>query len=199
MWENLIEIIKTVGNLKRMPRMGWLAVGVPINMVENVSEHIMRVSFISMILCDFINIDKKVIDCTKVIKMALVHDVPEALFMDVGGEARNLLSRDLRIELEEKALNMIFKDFTPDLAKKYVELWNEYEKGDSLESKLVKIADKLDMFVQALEYIEMGLNKKMFNEFLAELDKFCEDVKKDDRLREFHKLFERVKLMFNNV
>ena len=38
----------------------------------------------------------------------------------------------------------------------FLELWMEYESGNTLESKLVKDLDKIEMILQALEYEDEG-------------------------------------------
>ncbi|MFQ5815961.1 MAG: HD domain-containing protein, partial [Candidatus Hydrothermarchaeaceae archaeon] len=55
--------------------------------------------------------------------------------------------------MEEGAAKEILSG-TPD----YHELWLEYSKGESSEARMVKAADKLELFAQALEYEKKGFD-----------------------------------------
>ena len=52
------------------------------------------------------------------------------------------------------------------LQEKYIQLWKEFEEGTSIEGKLVRAADKLELMVQVLEYEKIGYRS---------LDKFWEN------------------------
>ena len=52
-------------------------------------------------------------------------------------------------------LQSMFEGFDT-LLQKYTDLWEEFEKGTSLEGKLVRAADKLELMIQVFEYEQLG-------------------------------------------
>ncbi len=74
----------------------------------------------------------------KILKMALVHDLPESRAGDVNYLSRQYTTRD-----EQKAAEEIFQETS--LKDEYVKLFEEYEKRKSIEAKIVKDADNLDV------------------------------------------------------
>lgn len=91
------------------------------------------------------------IDRDKCIKMAIVHDIAEAIVGDItpsDGVPKAEKSRKEREALEHmcKLLG------AESRAKEMSELWNEYEENSTPEAKIVKDFDKVEMILQALEY-----------------------------------------------
>ena len=85
--------------------------------------------------------------------MCLVHDLPEVIVGDLTPQD-NLNNK---AEMERNAMKQ--------LAPEWLELFEEYEVGESKEAKFVKQIDKLDMGLQAILYQnEQGLD---LAEFLA--------------------------------
>ncbi|MEM3538712.1 MAG: HD domain-containing protein, partial [Nitrososphaerales archaeon] len=52
-----------------------------------------------------------------------------------------------------------------DMRRKYSKIWKEFQDGASIEAKIVKEMDKLEMAFQALEYEEKGYSKEKLLEF----------------------------------
>jgi putative hydrolase of HD superfamily len=112
---------------------------------QNVSEHTLRVIWISLILAKY----EKVGNQEKILKMALVHDLPESRCGDV-----HYVSKQYSQLLEEKAINDIF-DAT-FLGKEFVKIWQEYEERKCIEAKIVKDADTLDVDLELQEQEARG-------------------------------------------
>jgi len=162
--------------------MGWLSIGIPINMVESVAEHSMRVNAIAFVLSEYAKIMGKEVNTGKVLEISTIHDAPEAVFMDVGGEARNIIGREKRIKYEEEGLKIAINNLPKNLKSKIKENWRELREKKTLESKIVWLADKIEMFIQAYEYMKLCANKKIFQEFIEELDKVMSEIKNDQDL-----------------
>ena len=169
------EFFHEVGKLKKIKRTGWVREGIPE--AESVAEHVFRVALMSFILA------KKDIDVSKTIKMALVHELGEAVIGDV------VVERDIKIdekakEEKEKAERDVVKKLCDSIGRQDVfDLWIEYDEQTSEEAKFVKQMDKLEMAFQAHEYEkEHGKN----------LEEFFNNTKMHLKDTELIELFEKV-------
>lgn len=141
-----LELLFFLGHVKKIKR-SWCVLG--FDKAQNVAEHSYRVAFIAYILAKELNADIE-----KVLLMSLLHDVPEVLC----GDANNIqISYTLREE--DKAFWDIFSK-RPDL----ISVWNEFIKGESLESKITKDADSLEALLEIKE--NYASNKELFDKFL---------------------------------
>ncbi len=144
----------------------------------NLAEHHFRVIWLAMILA---KMEKKKVNMGKIIKMALVHDVPESRTGDVHYISRQYTQRD-----EEKAVKDILKD--TGLEKEMVAAWKEYEERKTLEAKIVKDADWLDIDLEIQEQKAIGrahmeawkenrqlMHKIFFTKSAKKLVKFIQD------------------------
>ena len=112
----------------------------------NLAEHHFRVAWLAMLLA---KMEKKPVNMEKILKMALVHDISESRTGDVHYISRQYTKRD-----EHKAIKDILKD--TGLEKEMLEIWNEYEGRKSLEAKIVKDADWLDVDLEIQEQKASG-------------------------------------------
>ena len=101
----------------------------------------------------------------KVMKMMLIHDLPEAIIGDlVPGENPN---KDTE---EDEAINDILRNLPDKIQKQYFEIWNEFKEKTSKESLLVHEIDKLELIFQLSLYKD-EMSKEAFNEFLESSEK----------------------------
>jgi putative hydrolase of HD superfamily len=110
----------------------------------NLAEHHFRTFWIAMILAAH----EPGADAGKVAKLAMVHDITESRTGDVDYLSRQYVERN-----EELAIGDILAGTS--LEEEFLELWKEYEKRESLEAKIVKDADNLDV---DFELAEMAAN-----------------------------------------
>src|SRR5699024_83050 len=111
------------------------------------------------------------LDTERAVRLALVHDLPEALTGDVTpfddrlGDpeaSRDALFHQLpeysepsertKTAAEREAMQTITKSLPAELQQMLVDAWEEYEAGESPEARLVRQLDKLETWLQALEY-----------------------------------------------
>lgn len=111
-------------------------------------------------------------DTNRCIKMALVHDLAEATVGDItphcGVSDDDKHSRELQAitEMTEKLSGLPSSGGASSLVgTEILDLWKEYEAGTTMEAKLVKDMDKLEMILQALEYETDCKNKKSLDGF----------------------------------
>jgi len=140
----LAVIYDAVLRLKGLKRTGWLERGV--RDAESVAAHSYAVALLSMILADI-----RGLDVEEAVRMALIHDLPEAFTGDLTpGEKERM--RDFR-EREMEAIMEMAKALPSRASKKLIETWRRYSDGSSDVARLVKDVDKLEMGLQALSYI----------------------------------------------
>jgi len=113
--------------------------------VANCAEHTFRVMWIALTLARY----ESNVNHEKIIKMAMIHDLPELRTGDV-----HYLSRQYTERKESEAMRDIFKDSVHE--QEMNELFGEYEKRQSLESKIVKDADNLDIELELMEMKTKG-------------------------------------------
>jgi putative hydrolase of HD superfamily len=112
---------------------------------QNTVEHTFRVMWLAQTIA---KMEKA--DTDKVLKMALVHDIVESRTGDTDYLMRTYVKRD-----DEKAIGDILKGTS--LEKEYLKIFDEYEKRDSLEAKIVKDADTLDIDLEVREQESRGM------------------------------------------
>lgn len=151
--ETLLAFMQEAGKLKVIPRTGWLLRG--IKHPESIAEHCYRTSLLAMILADVLTEHGIDLDSARVIKIALLHDIAETQVGDIPHPAMRYIADSVKENAERGAMEDLFAQFGR-LGKQYVELWEEYEQAATLESQVVKIADKLELLIQAYEYEKVG-------------------------------------------
>src|SRR5262245_26631339 len=149
MLSTLIELQR----LKRLDRTGWSLRGLP-NGTESVAAHSFGVAVAAMLLADELRASGVAVDVEKVLRLAVLHDWAEVRVGDMPRTASSYFGSEVRREAETAA----FADVVAKIDEKqlYANLYHEYEHRKSLESRIVKVADVLDLLVQALALERAG-------------------------------------------
>ena len=143
MLATLIELQR----LKRLERTGWTLRGLP-NGTESVASHSFGVAVTAMMLADEVKARGLEVDSQRVLRMALVHDWAETRVGDLPKTATGYFGAEARKTAETLAFADIVAGLGPIQAE-YRSLYEDYEERDSLEARLVKAADVIDLLVQA--------------------------------------------------
>ncbi|XP_074189638.1 5'-deoxynucleotidase HDDC2 isoform X1 [Rhinolophus sinicus] len=142
---NLLQFLRLVGQLKRVPRTGWVYRNV--ERPESVSDHMYRMAVMALVTKDdHLNKDRCV-------RLALVHDMAECIVGDIA-PADNI-PKEEKHRREEEAMKQLTQLLSKDLGKELYELWEEYETQSSAEAKFVKQLDQCEMILQASEYEDL--------------------------------------------
>ncbi len=126
-----------------LPRTGWLLRG--IRPCESIADHSYFVAVTVMLLVDALRDEGVEVDGEKALRMALVHDAPEAKTGDVPMPQKTPRVDAALEELEEQITERL-------LPVPQATAWREAEDGESLEARIVKAADKIQMMTKALVY-----------------------------------------------
>jgi putative hydrolases of HD superfamily len=156
MLSTLIELQR----LKRLDRTGWTLRGLP-NGTESVAAHSFGVSVIAMLLADKLVAHGISVDVEKVLRLALLHDWAEARVGDMPRTATLYFGSEARKQAETAAFSDVVNEV--DGEGSYAGLYNDYERRESLEARLVKAADVLDLLIQVLALERAGA--RGLNEF----------------------------------
>ncbi|MBA2753090.1 MAG: HD domain-containing protein [Chloroflexia bacterium] len=165
----LVRFLILAGRLKRLARTGWLHSGVPAAEVESVADHSFRTALLAWVAAG----QEPGLDRERVLAMALVHDLAEALAGDptpydpdhlatLDPEARRafLGRRQVRSTTrqaakhaaEREAIETMLATLPERDAASIRALWEEVESGRTAEARFVKGADRLERYLQAREY-----------------------------------------------
>lgn len=118
---------------------------------ENDAMHIFKLSFLVMLITPYL---KTPVDSLKMLEMALVHDIAEGKTGDYTA-ANQRINPELKKEKQQReaqAIKEIKSLLPPPLNKKIYSLYQEYEKKETIEAKIVSALDKLEANLQANRY-----------------------------------------------
>jgi putative hydrolase of HD superfamily len=148
--QNIIKFLEIVGILKQTERTGWVEVGV--YEPESVAEHMFRTAILCMLYADM-----EKLDTLKMVRMALIHDIPEAITGDLTPKQKTKQSK----EHEETSIQHILGLLPKEQMENYLAVWNEYQKGKTKEAQAVRQLEKIEMALQAKEYEKLGAPKTL--------------------------------------
>jgi len=163
MLATLIELQR----LKRLERTGWTVRGLT-NGTESVAAHSFGVCVTAMLLADEVNARGLAVNCERVLRMALLHDWAETRVGDMPRTASSYFGAEARRSAEQLAFADIVNGSASSEAD-YKEIFADYEERRSLEARLVKAADVVDLLVQAYALERSGA--KGLDEFWEVIDK----------------------------
>ena len=140
--KQLINFLFEVGMLKKTPRTGYQFLG---SGRESVAEHSFRTAVIGYLLSR----QEPDADTYKITLMCLFHDFHEAR----TGDHNYVNKKYVKVD-EDKAVQDLSKDlpFGDDI----VSLTREFNEGDSLEARISRDADQLDLILELKEQQDLG-------------------------------------------
>lgn len=137
-----IDLIYELGTLRFMDRMWKRFLNADF---ANNAEHQFRVAWIALIIAKY----EKVENTEKILKMALAHDIAETRTGDVDYISRQYVMRNEKLGLADLLGGTILED-------EFLTLLHEYEARESIEAKIVKDADNLDVDFELREQTATG-------------------------------------------
>jgi len=167
-FNNLIEYILKLKNIKRT---GWLSKA-KILRAESVADHSYSLTALSMVFSDFLGLDTE-----KVIKMCIIHDLAESIIGDYMPDEISIGEKQIK---EDNAMKIVISSFPDKIAVLYSNIWKEYCLNQTKEARLVKQLDKVEMFLQANQYLKNGYSYEFLSPFLHVLDNIGAGVKEEE-------------------
>ena len=145
----IIEAWFEIAHLKQLYRQGWLKRGISTDVCETVAEH----TFGNAVLCLLLLPQHPELDASRVLRMAVVHDLAEAYVGDLTPHDNVAKHEKSRRETEaiEKILGKLPQGGS------LLDDWHEYEAQETPEARFVKQIDRLELALQASVYAHQGL------------------------------------------
>jgi len=143
----LIESFVQLAHLKQLYRQGWLRRGIADQHCESVADHVFGTVMLATLLAA-----ERDLDPTRVVLMALVHDLGEAHAGDLTPADDH--PPELKHRLEAEGVRRLLGQL--DAGRTLTEIWEEYEQGETPEARFVRQVDKLEMALQAALYQRQG-------------------------------------------
>jgi putative hydrolases of HD superfamily len=162
----MLSTLLEIQRLKRLERTGWTLRGQPPG-TESVAAHSYGVIVAAMLLADEISARGVRIDTGRLLRLAVLHDWAEARLGDMPRTGGEYFGAEARRHAERAAFDDIVRGLGTQIEKSYSQLHEDYEQRASLEARLVKAADVIDLLVQALSFERAGVRG---------LDEFWEGV-----------------------
>ncbi|KAF2091960.1 hypothetical protein K490DRAFT_70676 [Saccharata proteae CBS 121410] len=148
--ESPIPFFHTLERLKTTKREGWRRFG--IDHGESISDHMYRMSILTMFAPASLSSRINIPHCTK---MALIHDMAEALVGDITPVDK--VSKEEKSRREGTTMDYFCKGLLGRVGggltgEDVRRVWQEYEDSETLESKYVHDIDKVELLLQMTEY-----------------------------------------------
>lgn len=153
--KSIIKFLEIAGILKRILRTGWVEVGV--YQPESVADHTFRTAILCMLYADL-----EELNSLKLIRMALIHDLPEVAIGDLKPSEKSAETK----EKEETAMKKILNLLPSEQRERYIKVWNEYQEGKTREAQAVRQLEKIEMALQAIEYQKAGSTSQSLGRFI---------------------------------
>lgn len=148
--------------LDRVPRSGYAVRGVAD--AESVSEHSFHLVFLAWALAA----EEESLDATRVMELALLHDVAEVRFGDLPRSAAHYLPAGAKARAEAAAA----ADILAPLGRRATDLHAEYAAQATPEARFVAACDKLQLVLKAAVY--EGWGHGGLDDFLDRPERFLE-------------------------
>jgi putative hydrolase of HD superfamily len=164
----LLRFVQIAGRLKSTVRTGWVDRGVPREAAESVADHTFRVALLAWLASAGTGLDRD-----RVLILALLHDLAESITGDLTPYDLEDAPASDRVALitflnqrhvpaeahiarkraaESKAIAEMCRELPESQRDEILELWRELEDRSTPEARFVKQADKLETYLQSLEY-----------------------------------------------
>jgi len=175
-----INFIKEIDKIKYIQRKTKL---INSDRPENDAEHSWHLAMMTLVLAEYSDTP---IDVLKVMKMVLIHDIVE---IDAGDTfIYDTLKNHTNTEEELKAARRIFGLLPEEQALELIELWQEFETGETNEAKFAKSMDRLEPLLQntsndggtwkefGVDYQKVYDKKKVIRDSSATIWKYAENL-----------------------
>ena len=151
----MLSTLLELQRLKRLDRTGWVLRGLAPG-AESVAAHSYGVAFAAMLLADEVRARGVEVDTERVLRIALLHDLAEARTGDMPRTMALYYGAEARQSAERAAFDDMIRSLGAGRGADYVALHVDYEGRESLEARLVKAADIVDLLAQALAFERAG-------------------------------------------
>lgn len=161
--KDIVDFVRFIAALKATKRTGWNMKPSSrhtwrtrrVKNPESVAAHSWGLALLALLLAE-----KLALNAFRLVAMALVHDLAEALAGDIvtatetGKRRARLLAMKRR--REHAAIQRIVAPLSPARCRLILGLWLEYDAGKTPEARALHQLDKLEALMQAHHYANRG-------------------------------------------
>lgn len=189
----MYEFLKKINKLKRTPRMGWLESGIGFSEAEDVAQHSFETATITLVLADLLEGE---IDSERALKMAVIHDWAESITGDFSRDMASQIGENVEKRIEEKAMEDLLS-CNVIKGENYLRIWKEYTKRETRESRMVFVADRLSILIEASRLFEEGERSKKLGKIWKavreEISRYTEQIPElEELLKELDEEYEGI-------
>lgn len=148
---NAVRFWQLAAGVKTEARRGWTEVS-GIKRIESVADHSFGVAVLALL-----EAGRRRYDLERTLKLALIHDLEEAMTGDLTPGDKRILGSRRVLHLKRVAVSEILKLLPSSRRVEYRALWNDLATGRTREARLVKDLDRLEMACQARRYESLGV------------------------------------------
>ncbi|RDE17261.1 MAG: hypothetical protein C4K49_03595 [Candidatus Thorarchaeota archaeon] len=165
--DDIIALSLRAETLKHLRRTGWTIAGLGSSNEETVAAHAWGACLISLLIAEKIRSDGNDVDLRKVLTMAILHDLPEAIVSDIPLTAVQFGGDSMRSSKEKTEAAAARHMLRPlgEVGTFLADLWEEFVACKTLEARIVNAADKVDMLTHAVSLEQAGCQPALLNEF----------------------------------
>ena len=163
--------------LKTTKREGWRRFNIVHG--ESISDHMYRMSIITMLAPPSVSSQLDIAKCTK---MALVHDMAELLVGDitpVDGVSKSEKSRRESTTMDYICHELLGNVDGGAQGREIRKVWQEYEESETFDSMFVHDVDKVELLLQMVDYEKSQQCRVDLGEFEYVADKVVLNEMKD--------------------
>ncbi len=173
--------------LKLLSRTGWHIVGVPNSLGESIASHTYGVSLFSVLLSDSMKKTDVSVDIAKVLIMAALHDLSESILSDIPVSSERFFGNEYRKLKDEAELNALL-EILPKANNNLHSIFKEYTELSTLEARIVRASDILDMLTHAISLESNGFSAEKLDEFFVSGRRIIEKTRIELALEIYHLL-----------
>jgi putative hydrolase of HD superfamily len=171
--DTIVEFARTIGSLKRLERykgqVFWRDYPFP-QRYESVADHSWQVAMLIPLVEPSL---AQPLHTARALKLALIHDLPEALIGDwsplgtdgtgMDSHAYNYIAAQQKDQAEWEAIRTLVSPLPLPIREELIDLWAEFAEQATFESRVVKALDKIEGKLQMLQYTEGHMYKEHFD------------------------------------
>lgn len=178
--DKILSFLKEIEDYKTIERHNIVP---NLNRPESDAEHSWHLSLFLMLFNKDLPED---LDTEKMLKMSLIHDLIEIYAGDVFAFKEN--KEPDRDQKELQAAKRLFSQLPSDLEEQLLDLFQEYEAGETEEARIVESFDKLQPILQNIAADGRGWEE--YDVSYSEVDEYKRDkVRRNELLKD---LYERL-------
>lgn len=170
---SVISFYMQYNHLKNIYRQGWLKLRIGLehkDKCESVADHSFSMALLAITMIEKYSLNYDTLKC---IKMCIVHELGEIYAGDYTPVDK--ITKEEKHLKEKEAIQKVLK--TLDFDNDFIDLWEEFEDGETKEAKFVKNLDQLEFLLQSAAY---DFDASSFNRTLNKIDDiYCKEVVND--------------------